>query len=204
MTSSNATANKSAKSAGFLRHLLFNRRFSGLLLVIAFIVGAAFAVPAFDYTDRYFSSEAFCSDTCHSMQGTVAKELRESDHYNTDSGVQATCRNCHIPEGLTAAMWTHVIGTKDLIAYVMGVRTVEDYEEIRAENAEAVRLRMVKNDSKNCRSCHNMAAIKPERTRGQKQHAEARKNGTTCIACHYNLVHKEVEPSEEFLKAIGE
>lgn len=27
-------------------------------------------------------------------------------------------------------------------------------------------------------------------------------DGTTCIACHYNLVHKEVEPSAAFLKAI--
>jgi hypothetical protein len=47
-----------------------------------------------------------------------------------------------------------------------------------------------------------MEAIKPERLRGQRQHAEAIETGTTSIACHYNLVHKEVEPSEEFLQAI--
>jgi nitrate/TMAO reductase-like tetraheme cytochrome c subunit len=38
-----------------------------------------------------------------------------------------------------------------------------------------------------------MAAIQPERRREQRQHAEAREQGTTCIACHYNLVHNEVE-----------
>jgi nitrate/TMAO reductase-like tetraheme cytochrome c subunit len=47
-----------------------------------------------------------------------------------------------------------------------------------------------------------MEAIQPERLRGQRQHAEAIETGTTCIACHYNLVHKDVEPSEEFLQAI--
>jgi cytochrome c-type protein NapC len=63
-------------------------------------------------------------------------------------------------------------------------------------------MKMLANDSQNCRNCHVMEAIQPERVRGQRQHAEAIETGTTCIACHYNLVHKEVEPSEEFLQAI--
>ncbi len=62
---------------------------------------------------------------------------------------------------------------------------------------------MLDNDSKNCRRCHIMESIKPERKRGQRQHADALKDGTTCIACHYNLVHKEVEPSEEFLQRVN-
>ena len=53
-------------------------------------------------------------------------------------------------------------------------------------------------------TCHVMEAIKPERKRGQRQHAEALESGASCIACHYNLAHKEVEPSDAFLKAIGE
>ena len=48
-----------------------------------------------------------------------------------------------------------------------------------------------------------MEAIKPERLRGQRQHAEAIETGITCVACHYNLVHKDVEPSQEFLQAIA-
>jgi nitrate/TMAO reductase-like tetraheme cytochrome c subunit len=47
-----------------------------------------------------------------------------------------------------------------------------------------------------------MEAIKPERKRGQRMHAVAIEEGTTCIVCHYNLVHKEVEPSKAFLEAI--
>tara|TARA_B100000315_G_scaffold111702_1_gene102453 strand:- start:41 stop:265 length:225 start_codon:yes stop_codon:yes gene_type:complete len=64
-------------------------------------------------------------------------------------------------------------------------------------------LGLLANDSANYRGCHVEEAIEAERKRGQRQHTEAKKNGTTCIACHYNLVHKEVEPSKAFLEAIG-
>jgi nitrate/TMAO reductase-like tetraheme cytochrome c subunit len=102
------------------------------------------------------------------------------------------------------AMWDHVVATNDLIAFVFeGVRTPEAFEEVRAELANRVRMQMIANDSKNCRRCHVMEAIKPERLRGQRQHAEAIETGTTCVACHYNLVHKDVEPSQEFLQAIA-
>jgi nitrate/TMAO reductase-like tetraheme cytochrome c subunit len=101
------------------------------------------------------------------------------------------------------AMWDHFLGTSDLIAFLQGVRTPEDFEEVRAEAADRVRMAMLANDSKHCRTCHVMEAIQPERRRGQRQHAEALETGTTCIACHYNLVHKEVEPSQRFLEVIS-
>ena len=135
------------------------------------------------------------------MQATVATEYREAMHWQTPTGVRARCADCHVSEGLTLAMWDHFLGTRDLIAFLAGVRNPKDFEEVRPEAAHRVRMAMLANDSKNCRSCHVMAAIQPERTRGQRQHAQALEEGTTCIACHYNLVHKEVEPSEEFLQA---
>jgi nitrate/TMAO reductase-like tetraheme cytochrome c subunit len=61
-------------------------------------------------------------------------------------------------------------------------------------------MKMLGRDSETCRSCHVMVAIQPERTRGQRQHAQALEDGTTCIACQYNRVLKEVVPSEEFLQ----
>jgi cytochrome c-type protein NapC len=101
-------------------------------------------------------------------------------------------------------MWDHMLGTKELFAFAFqGIRTTEDFEGIRFEVANRVRMRMLANDSKNCRSCHVMAAIQPERKRGQRQHKEAREEGITCIACHYNLVHKDVSPSDEFEEAIS-
>jgi cytochrome c-type protein NapC len=173
-----------------------------LFILLALVVGAIVAVPTTEAVDRYFSTDQFCAQTCHTMEATVATEYREATHWQTPTGVRAHCADCHVSEGLTLAMWDHFLGTSDLIAFLAGVRTPEDFEEVRPEAAHRVRMAMLADDSKHCRSCHVMEAIQPERTRGQRQHAEALETGTTCIACHYNLVHTEVEPSEEFLQAI--
>ena len=51
---------------------------------------------------------------------------------------------------------------------------------------------------------HTLVGLLAASPRGQRQHETALKEGTTCIACHYNLVHEEVEPSEAILNAIGD
>jgi nitrate/TMAO reductase-like tetraheme cytochrome c subunit len=177
-------------------------RYPLVLILLALVVGGIIAVPTTEAVDRYFSTEEFCALTCHVMEATVTAERRQSTHWTTPTGVRPTCADCHVSKGLTMAMWDHFVGTRDLIAFLRGVRTAEAFEDVRAEGANRVRMKMLDNDSKNCRTCHIMEAIQPERLRGQRQHAEAMETGTTCIACHYNLVHKEVEPSEEFLRAI--
>jgi nitrate/TMAO reductase-like tetraheme cytochrome c subunit len=175
-----------------------------LAAVGGLVVGGLLAVPVADGIDRYFSSNDFCANTCHVMTATVAEEFNESAHGTTATGVRPQCRDCHVSEGLTAAMWDHVVGTGELVAFVFGgVNTVEAFEAERAAAADRVRFSMLANDSSHCRSCHVMAAIQPARKRGQRQHQEAREKGITCIVCHYNLVHKEVEPSEAFDKVIG-
>jgi cytochrome c-type protein NapC len=167
-------------------------------LIVGFVIG----IPTTDAVDQYFSSNAFCANSCHVMNATVYKELQKSAHWNTKVGVRPKCADCHLSRGLTAKMWEHTVGIIELVAFLFrGIRTVEAFEKERPRLADNERFRLLANDSANCRSCHVMEAIKPERRRGQRQHAEARKNGTTCIVCHYNLVHKEIEPSDAFLKA---
>jgi len=68
----------------------------------------------------------------------------------------------------------------------------ETMVERRPAMAEKVRLQMLASDSKNCRSCHVWEAVKPRRKRGQRAHKAAIQEKKTCIACHYNLVHKKV------------
>lgn len=186
---------------GRMRELV--RYYPLLLVVLALGAGAVVAVPVADFTDQYFSSNKFCAYGCHVMEATVYKEFKQSKHWTTKTGVRPTCADCHVSKGLTAAMWDHFLGTKELYALVVqGIDTPEKFETVRARTANNVRMHMLASDSANCRGCHVMEAIKPERKRGQRQHAEAIKAGTSCIACHYNLVHKEVEPSGAFLKAI--
>lgn len=115
------------------------------------------------------------------------------------------CADCDVPKGLVRATWAHVVkGMGDL--YGQLTYDYEDpavWEERRPELAHAVRYWMRDNDSVTYRSCHDQAAITPTRLRGQRQHAEAKETGMTCIDCHYNLVHDEVEPTEEFLDSVG-
>ena len=75
--------------------------------------------------------------------------------------------------------------------------------ERRPELAYAVRDWMRANDSATCRTCHEEESIKPARKRGRRQHEQAREESMTCIDCHYNLVHEEVEPRESFLDSAG-
>ncbi|MEX2647497.1 MAG: NapC/NirT family cytochrome c [Alphaproteobacteria bacterium] len=172
---------------------------TGLVGIAGVAAGAVLGVVAGDPIDRYFSSNAFCAATCHAMTVTVAEELKASAHWTTKTGVRPECRDCHVSEGLAAAYWDHFVGLRELYAAVIeGIDTVEEFEERRAALADRVRLAMVATDSRNCRTCHLMEAIQPERPRGQKQHEEAREKGITCIVCHYNLVHKEAPLSAAF------
>jgi nitrate/TMAO reductase-like tetraheme cytochrome c subunit len=176
-------------------------------LLIAAVVGAVIAVIAVlvnEQIDHYTSTEAFCGTSCHSMQAHVANESTylESAHRTSSSGVLATCADCHIPKGIVPSTWTHVkSGIRDIISETLNdFSKPEVWEEMRPELAYRVRDWLLETDSATCRSCHEEDAIRPERKRGQKQHASAREEGVTCIACHYNLVHAEVEPRESFLE----
>jgi len=177
---------------------------TGLAAIGGLAVGVLAGVPVADVVDRHFSSNEFCSTTCHVMTATVVKELHEASHWTREGGVRAGCADCHVSEGMVAAYWDHILGLSEIWAtYVRGIDTVEAFEVERPKLADRVRFRMLANDSKNCRKCHTMEAIRPEKKRGQKAHESAKEEGLTCIICHYNLVHKEVPPSEAFDKVIS-
>lgn len=151
--------------------------------------------------DTYFSSNKFCN-SCHEMEATVYQELQQSGHAKAASGVQPTCGHCHVSQKLFPALWDHVMGTGDLIAHLRGISTVEKFEQRRTEVANKERMKMLGDNSRNCQRCHVMAAIQPTKPRGVAQHKEAlAKGNSNCIACHYNLAHKEVPVSDEFAKA---
>jgi trimethylamine-N-oxide reductase (cytochrome c), cytochrome c-type subunit TorC len=170
------------------------------LIVLGVAIGIA-AMFAGQEADTYFSSNQFCN-SCHTMEATVSQELQHSAHAKAASGVQPTCAHCHVAQKLFPALWDHFMGTGDLIAHLRGISTVEKFEGRRAEAADKERLKMLGQNSRNCQRCHVMAAIQPSKPRGAAQHKEAlAKGNSNCIACHYNLAHKEVPVSEDFAKA---
>lgn len=172
--------------------------------VVVLFIGAFFIV-AVDTTDYLFSTNAFCGTFCHVMESTVYKELQESTHWTTPTGVRATCADCHVSGRLSFAMVDHFIGTGELFVWLTNdFSKPGSFEEFRPAAANRERFKMLGNNSETCSHCHVMEAIKPKRIRGQNAHKDAMDKNVPCIACHYNLVHKEVEPSEAFLNAVEE
>ncbi|MEJ2761080.1 MAG: NapC/NirT family cytochrome c [Gammaproteobacteria bacterium] len=177
--------------------------FQWILFIIGLVLFGAFSVVAVDATDYVFSTQKFCANTCHVMESTVYQEYKKSKHYNTATGVRPHCADCHVSRRLTYAMIDHFMSTGELFVWLThDFSKPGSFEKFRPEAANTARFKLLDSNSANCKSCHTMAAIKPERVRGQNAHREAMKNGNSnCIACHYNLVHKKVEPSQEFLNA---
>ena len=186
---------------GFFRRLgVLSRSFWVSIVGLLAFGGASVAI--LDTTDYYFTSQPFCASQCHVME-IPYKELQQSTHWTTPSGVRPTCADCHVSKRLTFAMMDHFIGTAELwVQLTTDFSDPETFEALRPAAADRVRFAMLENESEACRNCHVMEGIKRERKRGQRMHETAREENTTCIACHYNLVHKEVEPTKAFLEAI--
>jgi nitrate/TMAO reductase-like tetraheme cytochrome c subunit len=174
--------------------------------VIGAVIGVI-AVLAAEKADELTSTAEFCGTSCHSMQAYVATEQTyvESAHQTAYSGVHATCSDCHISSGIVAASWDHIsAGIKDIISEMThDFEKPEEWEKLRTQLAYNVRDMFLRTDSANCRKCHDETKIQPGFTRGKEEHELALKNSITCIACHYNLVHKPVKPREEFLRRAG-
>ncbi len=171
------------------RHVLF-------ALIAGGVGGIVFLLFLIEF-DHFTSSNQFCT-TCHSME-IAAETYRRSVHYNSPSGVRAECGDCHVSEGVFAATWDHILGTKDLFKQIFG----PDYDDpvINAlhlpEAAFSARRWLQSRDSAPCRRCHQLEAIQGIRPDTAEIHQEDAK-GKTCVDCHYNLVHRKVPHEKTF------
>ncbi len=180
-------------------------RGTAALLVAGFLGGMVTMIVAEEFHIATSSTE-FCT-SCHSTMGEFTyKEFKESKHYNTPTGVRPQCGSCHVSHRVLHATWEHLLGAGDLFAQLTGDwDDPQKFEQARTAMAEKARLHLLKEDSHTCRHCHVMEAIKPTRKRGERAHADAIQKGkTNCIACHYNLVHKEAALTPAFTNAIKE
>jgi len=172
------------------RHVLFSLVAGGLAGVLLMVFLIEF--------DRFTGTNEFCTG-CHSM--TFAEEsYKQSTHYNSVSGVRASCGDCHVSEGVFAATRDHVVGTKDLLKQMFG----PDYDDPVVnmlhlpEAAFHARQWFRDRNSATCNRCHELQAIEGKRADTAAIHREETE-GKSCIDCHTNLVHRKV-PSEETFK----
>ncbi len=165
------------------------------------VVGAA---VAFEPLTHALAAHQFVCFGCHQATEYDPAEPGSPSrvHPATTEGGATACAQCHLPPGWRNAAFVYahyVIGT-DFFGHVRDHKAERHGAAVTpiAFKAYNVRDRLLEYDSSPCRTCHIEEEIKPKRKRGQKAHARALEEHETCIACHYNLVHREVDPRLEF------
>ncbi len=167
----------------------------GFLAIIAVILSGVALMPR-------LSSTNFCL-SCHEMK-TPYEEYQKSVHYMNPSGVRAECAACHIPPGIGPMLVKKVEALYEVYSHFNGVlETQEKFDDQRERMAEKVWADMKKNDSRECRSCHNQDGFVLAEFKNSKE-AERMKKGLdqneTCIDCHKGVVHKMPDLSQGYKK----
>jgi cytochrome c-type protein NapC len=173
------------------------RRVKLIVLAAIFIIGIVFA-GLFNTGLAYTNEMEFCV-SCHTMQ-TNYNEYKESLHYKNQSGVQATCSDCHVPKPFVPKMITKLVAAKDIYHEIIGtIDTPEKFEAHRWDMASRVWKKMRDSDSRECRSCHEFANmdLSEQGRSARSRHAKAEEKGQTCIDCHTGIVHNEPEEPED-------
>jgi cytochrome c-type protein NapC len=161
--------------------------------MLAFLVGIGFS-GGFAEGIHYASSLNFCAHSCHEME-TPFQEYTQSVHYKNMPGVSAVCADCHVPPQFIPGLIRHMKASVELVQHALGeMNTPAKYESHRAELAQAVWTELKANDSAECRSCHNFAAMdfSKQEPMAAKMHVAAAmpNSGKTCIDCHKGIAHK--------------
>jgi len=151
-------------------------------------------------TRKFVAQDAVCN-YCHLPwefnpdERLTATKPHQSIH--EQKGSQATCVDCHLPEGWWNATYayTHFLSFTDLFGHLRDrdAERAGDWIPPRAATAYRVRDRMYEYDGNTCRTCHIESEIKFTRERGVNAHKLAIKEQKTCIECHNNLVHRPVD-----------
>ena len=174
----------------------------GALLGAGFVGGIAFW-GAFNTALEATNTLSFCT-SCHEMRDTVYQEYKQTIHYENRTGVRAVCPDCHVPRDWTHKMIRKARASFELWGKLMGdIDTKEKFEAKRMQLATHEWARMQASGSAECRNCHNFTTMNPDKqsSMARKNHAEAQKDGKTCIDCHKGIAHllpKEYrDPNEE-------
>ncbi|EJL6955821.1 NapC/NirT family cytochrome c [Vibrio cholerae] len=160
----------------------------GVVLLMGFVGGLLFW-GAFNTGMEATNSEEFCSG-CHAP---IVAEIQETIHYSNRSGVRAICSDCHVPHEWTDKIVRKVQASKELVAHFIGtIDTPEKFQARRAHLAEREWARLKKNDSLECRNCHqfNYMDFSEQSSRAVQQHSTALASGEkTCVDCHKGIAH---------------
>ncbi len=123
---------------------------------LAFVLGIIFW-GGFNTAMEWTNTETFCI-SCHEMEVNVYQEYRNTIHYNNRTGVRAVCSDCHVPKEWWPKMVRKFYASNELLHKMLGsIDTPEKFEAKRAVMAQREWARMKRNDSQECRNCHDFS-----------------------------------------------
>jgi cytochrome c-type protein NapC len=163
-----------------------------------FVVGIAFW-GGFNWALELTNTEAFCI-SCHEMRDNVYPELQKTIHWSNRSGVRATCPDCHVPHPWIYKIKRKIEASNEVLHKILGtIDTREKFEAHRLELAEHVWATMKSTDSRECRNCHSVHSMDPNKQKPEASKAmqEGFKAGLTCIDCHKGIAHQLPEDPDE-------
>lgn len=162
----------------------------GVLTLGGFLAGIIFW-GGFNTALEATNTEEFCI-SCHTMENNVYQELQETVHWKNNSGVRATCPDCHVPHDWTAKIARKMQASKEVFAQLFGdLDTREKFEERRITLAQHEWDRFSANKSLECKNCHNYDSMNFETMRptARIQMKQAAERDQSCIDCHKGIAH---------------
>lgn len=154
---------------------------------------------AFNWSLELFNTESFCI-SCHEMSDNIYPEYRRSTHYANDSGVRATCPDCHVPKNWLDMVVRKVGATNELYHSLVGsIDSREKFLKKRMVLAGYVWESMEANNSLECRNCHELTFQDIDKKESNPAHERAETRGISCIGCHMGIAH---ELPEEFFDEV--
>lgn len=176
---------------------------TGVVAGFCFLAGIIFWF-GFNWAMAITNTEAFCIG-CHEMKDNVYPAYTQSIHYSNRSGVRASCSSCHVPHNTTDKIIRKIQASKEVWGKITGkINTPEKFGEHRLYLAKREWARFKKNDSLECRNCHDQAFMDFDKQQapGVFMHREMLQTGKyTCIDCHKGIAH--VLPEIENLDQIA-
>jgi cytochrome c-type protein NapC len=145
------------------------------------------------------NTESFCI-SCHEMKDNVYPAYSESIHYSNRSGVRAVCSDCHVPHKTSDKIVRKIQATKEVWGKITGkINTPEKFAEHHLNLAQREWQRFKKNDSLECRNCHDQSFMNfaKQGAPGTFMHKEMLDTGHfTCVDCHKGIAHVLPEIAE--------
>lgn len=164
------------------KELRFSNKRLVLLTSIIVVFSVVFMYGFTSWSVGYTSSEQFCMG-CHEMEDAY-RSWKESSHYDSQTGVVATCADCHLPaDGISKMKVKTLSGMRDTFVHYFG-----NPENLNAAEMAKKAREGITNDS--CMKCHKNLFPSAISKGGLIAHrALVSGEKKKCVSCHLNLVH---------------